>query len=86
MSPGAFPGAWFSSWYVISIDTERIAQRPQPRPKWSPAFKIEPVLFPPSAASRGHSSCGGWVSYCGDFSCCRVRALGHRLSSCSVWS
>ena len=42
------PGAWFSSWYVVSIDTGHIAQSPQSGPRWSPAFKIEPVLFPPS--------------------------------------
>ena len=40
---------WFSSWYVISIDTGNIAQSPQSSPRWSPAFKIEPVLFPPSS-------------------------------------
>ena len=39
------PGAWFSSWYVISIDTGHIAQSPHFSPRWSPAFKIEPVLF-----------------------------------------
>ena len=37
-------GAWFSSWYVVSIDTGRIAQSPQAGPRWSPAFKMEPVL------------------------------------------
>ena len=48
-SPGALlSGAWFSSWYVISIDTGRIAQSPQSGQRWSPAFKIEPILFPPS--------------------------------------
>ena len=41
-------GAWFSSWYVVSIYTAHTAQRPQSGPRWSPAFKIEPVLFPPS--------------------------------------
>ena len=41
-------GTWFSSWYVVSIDTGHIAQSPQSGPRWSPAFKIEPVLFPPS--------------------------------------
>ena len=35
---------WFSSWYVVSIDTGYIAQSPQSYPRWSPAFKIEPVL------------------------------------------
>ena len=50
-SPGALPwgrGGWFSSWYVVSIDTGHVAQSPQSGPRWSPAFKIEPVLFPPS--------------------------------------
>ena len=37
-------GVCFSSWYVISIDTGHIAQSPQSSPKWSPAFKMEPVL------------------------------------------
>ena len=41
-------GVWFSSWYVISIDTEHIAQSAQSSLRWSPAFKMEPVLFPPS--------------------------------------
>ena len=41
-------GVWFSSWYVISIDTGPIAQSPQSGPRWSLAFKMEPVLFPPS--------------------------------------
>ena len=38
----------FSNWYVVSIDTGHIAQSPQSGPRWSPAFKIEPVLFSPS--------------------------------------
>ena len=38
------PGVWFSSWYVVSIDTGHIAQSPQSSPRWSPAFKREPVL------------------------------------------
>ena len=42
------PGTWFSSWYIVSIDTGHIAQSPQSGPRWSPALKIEPVLFPPS--------------------------------------
>ena len=46
------PGAWFSSWYVVSIDTGLIAQSPQSGPRWSPAFKIEPVLFLPSVKSQ----------------------------------
>ena len=37
-------GVWFSSWYVVSIDTGHIAQSPQSGPRWSPAFKMEPVL------------------------------------------
>ena len=54
MSPGALLSergegrAWFSSWYVVSIDTGHIARSPQSGPRWSPAFKMEPVLFPPS--------------------------------------
>ena len=51
MSPGALPsggggvgGVWFSSWYVISIDTGHITQNPQSSPRWSPAFRMEPVL------------------------------------------
>ena len=46
MSPGALPpgGVWFSSWYVVSIDTGHIAQSLQSSPRWSPAFKMEPVL------------------------------------------
>ena len=47
-SPGALPsrggGVWFSSWYVVSIDTGHIAQSPQSSPRWSTAFKMEPVL------------------------------------------
>ena len=37
-------GGWFSSWYAISIYTGHIAQSPQSNPRWSPAFKMEPVL------------------------------------------
>ena len=58
MSPGVLPsgargragggGVWFSSWYVVSIDTGHRAQSPQSGPRRSPAFKIQPVLFPPS--------------------------------------
>ena len=50
MSPGALPSGagvgvvLFSSWYVVSIDTGHIAQSPQSGPRWSPAFKMEPVL------------------------------------------
>ena len=43
---------WFSSWYFVSIDTGHPAQSPQSGPRWSPTFKMEPVLsvssFPPS--------------------------------------
>ena len=42
-------GAWFSSWNVASIHSGQRAQSPQSGPRWSPAFKAEPVLFPPSA-------------------------------------
>jgi len=46
MSPGALPsgGAWFSSWYVVSIDTGHRAQGPQSGLRWSPALEMEPVL------------------------------------------
>ena len=44
------PGARFSNWYVISIDTGHRAQSPQSGPRWRPAFKTEPVLFPPSCS------------------------------------
>ena len=37
-------GFWFSSWYVVSIDTGHIAPSPLSGPRWSPAFKMEPVL------------------------------------------
>ena len=51
-SPGALPsrggGVWFSSWYVVSIDTGHIAQSPQSGPRWSSSLNMEPVLFPPS--------------------------------------
>ena len=45
-------GVWFSSLYVVSIDTGHIAQSPQLAPRWSLAFKMEPVLFPPSISYR----------------------------------
>ena len=67
MSPGVLPsgargragggGVWFSSWYVVSIDTGHIAQSPQSSPRWSPAFTIEPVLFPPSDICITKSLC-----------------------------
>ena len=47
MSPQALPwgeGVWFSSCYVVSIDTGHIAQSPQSGPTWSPDFRMEPVL------------------------------------------
>ena len=49
-SPGALP-SWrlvFASWYGVSIDPGCITHSPQSGPGWSPAFKIGPVLFPPS--------------------------------------
>ena len=58
----SLPGVWFSSWSVISIDTGYIVQSPQSGPRWSPAFKIEPVLFPPSetpASHQQHTECPG---------------------------
>ena len=46
VSPWALPsrGVWFSSWYVVSIDTGHRAQSPQSGPRWSLAFKMEPAL------------------------------------------
>ena len=38
-SIGAEGGFWFSSWYVVSIDTGHIAQSPQFGTRWSPALK-----------------------------------------------
>ena len=47
-SPGALPlaggGGRGVSGFVISIDTGPIAQSPQSCPRWSRAFKMEPVL------------------------------------------
>ena len=37
-------GVWFSSWYVVSIDTGHIAHSPLSGPTWSSAFQMEPVL------------------------------------------
>ena len=54
LSPGPLPWwgvgvcVWFSSWYVVSTDTGHIAQSPQSSPRWSPAFKMEPILSVPS--------------------------------------
>ena len=45
---GGGEGVWFSSLYVVSIDTGHIAQSPQSGPRWSPAFELEPV---PSVSS-----------------------------------
>ena len=80
------PGAWFSSWYVVSIDTRHIAQSPQSGPRGSPAFKIEPVLFPPSFSSwvsppdwAGEVSCLCVVKLCPQnivFYVCREHVLG----------
>ena len=57
-SPG---GAWFSSWYVVSIHTGHIAQSPQSGPRCSPALKREPVLFPPSVLQRAYAEAQGLV-------------------------
>ena len=49
MSPGALPsGCLVFQLVVVSTDTGHIAQSPQSGPRWSPAFKMEPVVFPPS--------------------------------------
>ena len=48
-------GFWFSTWYVVSIDTGHIAQSPQSGPRWSPAFKMEPVLFVSSFSNTLYS-------------------------------
>ena len=59
MSPGALPWGWgggvvwFSSWDVVFIDTGHIAQSPQSGPRWSPAFKMEPVLSVSSFTNTG---------------------------------
>ena len=50
-------GVWFSSWYVISIDTGHIAQSPQSGPRWSPVFKMEPVLSVSSLNIVGIKGC-----------------------------
>ena len=56
-SPGALlPGTWISSWYVVSIDTGPIAWSPQSSPRWSLAFKMDPVLFLPSLRLFASSS------------------------------
>ena len=57
MSPQVLPsgsrdGGWFSSWYVVSIDSGHIAPSPQSGPRWRPAFKMEPVLSFSSFTTR----------------------------------
>ena len=47
----SFWGPGFPVGCVVSIDTGHIDQSPQSGPRWSPVFKIEPVLFPPSTQS-----------------------------------
>ena len=42
------------------MDTGHIAQSPQSGPRWSPAFKMEPVLFPPSIHSVFIGYLGFW--------------------------
>ena len=56
-------GTRFSSWYV-SIDAGRRAQSPQSGPGWSPALKMEPVLFPPSAAPAQRCLRPSWGRKC----------------------
>ena len=49
MSPGALPPR--GSGFPVGVSFPQIlgiAQSPQSSPRWSPAFKMEPVLFPPS--------------------------------------
>ena len=43
-------------------------------------------LFSNCSKCRLLSSCGVQASHCCDFSCCRARALEHRLSSCGTWA
>ena len=50
-------GVWFSSWYVVSIDIGYIAQSPQSGPRWSPAFKMEPVVSVSSFNIVGIKGC-----------------------------
>ena len=67
MSPGALPsGAWLSSWYVVSIDTGHRAQSPQSGPRWSPAFRTEPVL---SVSSLNTATMVDWAVNCPE---CRI--------------
>ena len=51
---GGGEGVWFSSLYVVSIDTGHIAQSPQSGPRWSPAFELEPVPSVSSFKTRTH--------------------------------
>ena len=46
MSPGPLPSGEirFSSRFVLSIDIGHIDQSLQSSPRWSPAFKTDPVL------------------------------------------
>ena len=59
-------GVWFSSWYVVSIDTGHIAQSPQSGPRWSPAFKMEPVLSVSSFTNTGspYNFLSDWSVFC----------------------
>ena len=57
MYSGVGEGVWFSSWYVISIDTGYIVQNPQSCPRWSPGFKMEPVLSVSSFNNRLKHAC-----------------------------
>ena len=53
MSPGVLPSRGLVFQLVChSIDTGHIAQSLQSGPRWSPAFKMEPVLFPPSVVTQ----------------------------------
>ena len=50
-SPGALPCRGLV--FQLVCHTRHTAQSPQSGPRWSPAFKIEPVLFPPSLQPHG---------------------------------
>ena len=74
-------GAWFSSWYVLSIDTGHIAQSPQSSPRWSPAFNMEPVLSVSSFKTTAlPGTVKGWYSQRYGFSTSHVwrRELDHK--------
>ena len=47
---------WFSSWYVVSIDTGHIAQSLQFGPRWSSAFEMGPVLSVSSFSVKSYLS------------------------------